>query len=194
VVNSDLDVKSVDELIALSKARPGKLNYLTASLPMVVYMDKLHAEKGADWVRVPFKGGGEATNAILSGTTPIGLIGLGNVISHIKAGKMTALALVNNIRTPQLPDTPTLADTGYKGPPSQTWYGLFAPAGTPRAIIDKLNKEIAAVINEPGFKEKNLISRGLVEAIGTPEDFAATIKADREVAPGVVKQSGMEMQ
>jgi tripartite-type tricarboxylate transporter receptor subunit TctC len=194
VVNSDLKVKSVDELIALSKAKPGTLNYLTASLPMVVYMDRLHNEKGADWVRVPFKGGGEATNAILSGTTPIGLIGLGNVISHIKAGKMTALALVNNIRTPQLPNTPTLADTGYKGPPSQTWYGLFAPAGTPRAIIDKLNKEIAAVISDPAFKERNLISRGLVEAIGTPEDFAATIKADRQVAPEVVRLSGMQMQ
>jgi tripartite-type tricarboxylate transporter receptor subunit TctC len=194
VVNSDLNVKSVDELIALSKAKPGTLNYLTASLPMVVYMERLHKEKGADWVRVPFKGGGEATNGILSGHTPIGLIGLGNVISHIQAGKMTPLALVNNIRTPQLPDTPTLADTGYKGPPSQTWYGLFAPAGTPRAIIDKLNKEITAVMNEPGFEDKFLISRGLVEAIGTPEEFAATIQSDREAAKEVVKESRMEMQ
>jgi tripartite-type tricarboxylate transporter receptor subunit TctC len=194
VVNSDLNVKSVDDLIALSKAKPGTLNYLTASLPMVVYMERLHKERGADWVRVPFKGGGEATNAILAGTTPIGLIGLGNVISHIKAGKMTALALVNNIRTPQLPDTPTLADTGYKGPPSQTWYGLFAPAGMPRPIIDKLNKEITAVMKEPGFQEKYLISRGLVQAIGTPEEFSATIKTDREAAREVVKESGMEPQ
>jgi tripartite-type tricarboxylate transporter receptor subunit TctC len=194
VVNSDLNVKSVDELIALSKAKPGTLNYLTASLPMVVYMERLHKEKGADWVRVPFKGGGEATNAILGGTTPIGLIGLGNVISHITAGKMSALALVNNIRTPQLPHTPTLADTGYKGPPSQTWYGLFAPAGTPKAIIDKLNREIVAVMDEPGFKEKFLISRGLVEATGTPAEFAETIKSDREAAREVVKESGMEPQ
>ena len=194
VVNSDLNVKSVDELIALSKAKPGTLNYLTASLPMVVYMERLHKEQAADWVRVPFKGGGEATNAILSGTTPIGLIGLGNVISHIKAGKMSALALVNNIRTPQLPDTPTLAETGYKGPPSQTWYGLFAPAGTPKAIVDRLNKEIATVMDEPGFKEKYLISRGLVEAAGTSAEFAATIKADREAAREVVKESGMEPQ
>jgi tripartite-type tricarboxylate transporter receptor subunit TctC len=194
VVNSDLNVKSVDDLIALSKAKPGTLNYLTASLPMVVYMERLHKEKGADWVRVPFKGGGEATNAILSGHTPIGLIGLGNVISHIQAGKISALALVNNIRTPQLPNTPTLADTGYKGPPSQTWYGLFAPAGTPRAIIDKLNKEITAVMSEPGFQDKYLISRGLVQAFGTPEAFAVTVKADREAAREVVKESGMEPQ
>jgi tripartite-type tricarboxylate transporter receptor subunit TctC len=194
VVNSDLHVKSVDELIALSKAKPGTLNYLTASLPLVVYMDRLHNQQGADWVRVPFKGGGEATNAILSGTTPIGLIGLGNVISHVRAGKMTVLALTNNIRTPQLPDVPTFADLGYTGAPSQTWYGLFAPAGTPRAVIDKLNKEIAAVVSDPEFKDRFIIQRGLVPAIGTPEEFAAEIKRDRESAREVVKESGMEMQ
>ena len=107
VVNSDLKVKSVDELIALSKQKPGTLNYLTASLPLVVYMDSLKTEKGADWVRVPFRGGGEATTAILSGTTPIGLIGLGNVTSQINAGNMTVLALTNNIRTPLLPNLAT---------------------------------------------------------------------------------------
>jgi tripartite-type tricarboxylate transporter receptor subunit TctC len=194
VVNSDLHLKSVDELIALSKAKPGTLNYVTASLPLAVYMDRLHNQQGADWVRVPFKGGGEATNGILSGHTPIGLIGLGNVISHIRAGKMTALALTNNIRTPQLPDVPTFADLGYTGAPSQTWYGLFAPAGTPRAVIDKLNKEIAAVVSDPEFKDRFIIQRGLVPATGTPEEFAADIKRDRESAREVVKESGMEMQ
>jgi len=194
VVNSDLKVKSVDELVALSKAKPKTLNYLTASLPLVVYMEHLHEAQGADWVRVPFRGGGEATNAILAGTTPIGLIGLGNVISHIRAGKMTALALTNNIRTPQLPDVPTFADLGYKGAPSQTWYGLFAPAGTPKAIIDKLNAEVTAVVNEPGFKDKFIIQRGLVPALNTPAEFAAEIVRDRAAAREVVKQSGMEPQ
>ena len=129
VVNSNLNVKTVDQLVTLSKDKPGTLNYLTASIPCVVYMDNLKKKKGADWVRVPFRGGGEAVTAILSGTTPIGLFGLGNIIAQIKANKMTALALVNNIRTPLLPDVPTLADLGYKGAPSETWYGLFAPAG-----------------------------------------------------------------
>jgi tripartite-type tricarboxylate transporter receptor subunit TctC len=194
VVNSNLKVKSVDELVALSKAKPKTLNYLTASLPLVVYMEHLHEAQGADWVRVPFRGGGEATNAILSGTTPIGLIGLGNVIAHIRAGKMTALALTNNIRTPQLPDVPTFADLGYKGAPSQTWYGLFAPAGTPKAVVDKLNAEVTAVVNEPGFKDKFIIQRGLVPAVGTPEAFAAEIVRDRAAAREVVRQSGMEPQ
>ena len=194
VVNSDLKVKSVDELIALSKAKPGTLNYLTAALPLAVYMDYLTREKGADWVRVPFKGGGEATNAILSGSTPIGLIGLGNVLAQISAGKMTPLALGNNIRSTQLPDVPTLADLGYKGAPSRTWYGLFAPAGTPPAIIDKLNAEVTRVVSDKAFQEKFIISRSMVPALNTPAQFATDIKADREVAKQVVKESGVEAQ
>ena len=194
VINSDLKVKSVDELIALSKAKPGTLNYLTAALPLAVYMDYLTREKGADWVRVPFKGGGEATNAILGGSTPIGLIGLGNVLAQINAGKMTPLAHGNNIRSTQLPDVPTLADLGYKGAPSQTWYGLFAPVGTPAAIIDKLNAEVTRVVSDKTFQEKFIISRSMVPALNTPAQFAAEIKADREVARQVVKESGVEPQ
>ncbi len=194
VVNSELGAKTVDELVAVSKAKPGTLNYLTASIPCVVYMDSLKRDKGADWIRVPFRGGGEAVTAILGGTTPIGLIGLGNVTAQIKADKMNALALVNNIRTPLLPDVPTLADLGYKGAPSETWYGLFAPAGTPKPIIDKLNSEIVKVVSDPGFREKYIISRGLVPAIDTPEEFARDIKSGRAGAEQVVKESGLPPQ
>jgi tripartite-type tricarboxylate transporter receptor subunit TctC len=194
VVNAELGAKTVDELVAVSKAKPGTLNYLTASIPCVVYMDSLKRDKGADWIRVPFRGGGEAVTAILGGTTPIGLIGLGNVTAQIKADKMNALALVNNIRTPLLPDVPTLADLGYKGAPSETWYGLFAPAGTPKPIIDKLNSEIVKVVSDPGFREKYIISRGLVPAIDTPEEFARDIKTGRAGAEQVVKESGLPPQ
>ena len=194
VINSDLKAKSVDQLIAVSREKPGTLSYLTASIPCVVYMDSLKNEKGADWVRVPFKGGGEATNAILGGSTPIGLLGLGNVISNIQAGKMTALALVNNIRTPLLPETPTLADLGYKGAPSQTWYGLFAPAGTPRPIIDKIAREVRRVFSDKEWVRTYVINRGQVPAINTPEEFAAEIKADRSAAQQVVKAAGMTPQ
>ena len=154
VINSDLKAKTVDQLVATSREKPGTLSYLTASIPCVVYMDSLKKEKGADWVRVPFKGGGEATNAILGGSTPIGLLGLGNVISNIRAGKMTALALVNNIRTPLLPETPTLADLGYKGAPSQTWYGLFAPAGTPKSGHRQDQRRGEARVREQGLRRE----------------------------------------
>jgi tripartite-type tricarboxylate transporter receptor subunit TctC len=194
VINSDLGAKSVDELVAVSKTKPGTLSYLTASIPCVVYMDNLKQEKGADWVRVPFKGGGEATNAILGGSTPIGLIGLGNVISQISAQKMTALALVNNIRTPLLPNVPTLADLGYKGAPSQTWYGLFAPPGTSRLIVDKIATEVARIVRDPDFRDKYIISRGQVPAINTPDEFADEIRVDRAAAKEIVKLSGLEPQ
>ena len=194
VVNSNLGVKTVEQLIAVSKAKPGTLNYLTASIPCVVYMDSLKRDRGADWVRVPFRGGGEAVTAILSGTTPIGLFGLGNIISQIKANKMTALALVNNIRTPLLPDVPTLADLGYKGAPSETWYGLFAPPGTPKAIVDKLNAEVWRVFQDKDFVEKYVISRGQVPAAGTPAEFAKTVTEGRAAAKEVVQESGLPPQ
>ena len=115
VVNSKLNVKTVDELIALSKAQAGTLNYVTAAVPLALYMETLKKEQGADWVRVPFKGGGEAVNAVLSGSTPIALIGEGNVIGQIRAGTMTPLVMLNNIRSPNFPNVPTLEQTGYTG-------------------------------------------------------------------------------
>jgi tripartite-type tricarboxylate transporter receptor subunit TctC len=163
-------------------------------VPCVVYMDRLHNEKGADWVRVPFRGGGEAVTAILGGTTPIGLIGLGNVIAQIEAGKMTPLVLVNNVRTPLLPNVPTFEDLGYKGAPSRTWYGLFAPAGTPKPIVDKIHDAVVKVFADKAFVDKYVISRGQVAAINTPEEFAAEIKAERAAARDVVKEAGLQPQ
>jgi tripartite-type tricarboxylate transporter receptor subunit TctC len=194
VVNSDLNVKNVPELVALSKAKPGTLNYLSPGVPMVLYMETLRKEQGADWVRVPFKGGGEAVSAIISGTTPIALFGEGNVIGHIRAGKMTPLVMMNNIRSPNFPDVPLLAETGYKGAPSRSWYGLFAPHGTPRPIIDRIAKETAAVMGNPAFVEKNLTARSLVPALSSPEEFARLIAEDRKVAEGVVKDAGLTPQ
>ena len=191
VVNADLKVKTVDELVALSKKQPGTLSYQTPGAPMVLYMETLKKERGADWVRVPFKGGGEAVNAILSGTTPIGLIGEGNVIGQIRAGTMTPLVMLNNIHSPNFPKVPTLKETGYDGPPSRGWYGLFAPAGTPRPIVDRLAKEVAAIIAEPDFAQKQLKDRSLVGATSTPDAFAAEIDQDRKVAEQVVKAAGM---
>jgi len=181
----------VDELIALSKAKSGTLSYLTPGAPMVLYMETLKKERGADWVRVPFKGGGEAVNAILSGFTPIGLFGEGNVIGQIRAGTMTPLVMLNNIHSPNFPQVPTLKETGYNGPPSRGWYGLFAPAGTPRPIVDRLAKEVAAIVAEPDFAQRQLKDRSLVGATNTPEAFAAEIVEDRKVAEGVVKAAGM---
>jgi tripartite-type tricarboxylate transporter receptor subunit TctC len=194
VVNSDLKVKNVAELVALSKAKPGTLSYIAPGAPLVLYMETLKKEQGADWVRVPFKGGGDAVNAILAGTTPIALFGEGNVIGHIQAGRMTPLVMMNNIRSPNFPDVPLLVDTGYNGPPSRTWYGLFAPAGFPRPYIERLNKEVAGIVGNPEFANKHLKARSLVPLINTPDDFARQIVEDRKVAQRVVKDAGLEPQ
>src|ERR1700686_3083723 len=110
------------------------------------------------------------------------------------AGKMAALVLTNNIRSPQLPNVPIFTDIGYKGAASQTWYGLFAPPGTPKPIVDKIAVEVTRVVSNAEFREKFILSRSLVPAINTPEEFAKEIKADREAAKQVVKESGLEPQ
>ena len=194
VVNSQLHVKTVDELIELSKRKPGTLSYLSPGIPMVLYMETLKKEKGADWVRVPFRGGGEAVNAILGGTTPIGLFGEGNVIGNVRAGQMTPLVMMNNIRSPNFPQVPLLTEVGYNGPPSRSWYGIFAPAGTPKVIVDKVSKDIGEIIGRPDFRERHLTARSLVAAANTPEEFAAEIKSDRAVAAKVVRDAGFEPQ
>ena len=194
VVNSQLGVKNVDELCALSKAKAGTLSYLAPGAPLVLYMETLKKEKGCDWVRVPFSGGGEAVNAIMSGSTPIALFGEGNVIGNIQAGQMTPLVMMNNIRSPNFPKVPLLTEVGYNGPPSRSWYGIFAPAGTPRPIVDRVSKDIGEIINKPELRDRHLTARSLVPAANTPEQFAADMKRERVVAEKVVKDAGFEPQ
>jgi tripartite-type tricarboxylate transporter receptor subunit TctC len=194
VVNSDLKVKTVDELIALSKQRADTMSYLAPGPPLFLYMETLKKEKGADWVRVPFRGGGEAVNAILGGTTPIALFGEGNVIGHIRGGKMTPLVMMNNIRSPNFPEVPLLEETGYSGPPSRSWYGLFTPVGVPKPILDRVHKDVTEIVSKPEFRDRHLTARSLVSALNTPEQFAADIVRERPIAEKVVRDAGLEPQ
>ena len=132
VVNSSLKVKTIDELVALSKAKPGTLSYGTFAFPLAYFMEKLKRETGADIVRVPFRGGGEVVNAVLAGSTPVAVLALSNMIPQLQSGRITALAVMSNTRSPLFPEIPTLAEVrgGEHYPP--TWFGLFTPAGTPQ--------------------------------------------------------------
>jgi tripartite-type tricarboxylate transporter receptor subunit TctC len=194
VVNSNLGVKTVDELCALSKQKAGTFSYLAPGPPLVLYMETLKKEKGCDWVRVPFRGGGEAVTAILSGHTPIALFGEGNVIGNVRGGQMTPLVMMNNIRSPNFPQVPLLSEVGYQGPPSRSWYGIFTPAGAPRPIVDKLSKTIGAIINDPAFRDKHLTARSLVPGANTPEEFTEMMKRERATAEKVVRDAGFEPQ
>jgi tripartite-type tricarboxylate transporter receptor subunit TctC len=194
VVNAALKVKTVDELVALSKAKAGTLSYTAPSLPLALYLEKLKRERGADWVAIPFRGGGDTTNAVLSGSTPIAFLGMQNFISHLQSGTMNGLAVDGMQRSPLFPDIPTLAELGYRGNLTRVYFGLVVPAGTPRPIIDKIRADVARIGNEDAFRKKQFIDRALEPILNTPEEFARFLVEDRGTSERVVKEAGLQPQ
>ena len=194
VVATALNVKSLDEIAALSKTKPGTLSYVVPSVPLALFMDKWKQQSGADLVRVPFRGGGEAVNGVLSGTTPVAFFGLANWVQHIRSGTVKALAVDGEQRSPLIPEVPTLRELGYTGSLTRVYFGLVAPAGTPKPIIHKLRDEIARVGSDPTFRQKRLIDAGLEPVFDTPEDFARFLKENRANAERVVREAGLEPQ
>src|SRR4030095_3058647 len=156
-VSAKLNVKSLAELAAYSKAHAGTLSYSAPSSSLIVFMEKWKQETGADLVRVPFKGGGDTINGILSGVTPVGFLGLGNMISHVRASTITAILADSEQRSPLVPDVTTLGEIGFARDHTRAFFGLLAPAGLPRPIVDKLRGEIVAVPNEPGVRHRHNI-------------------------------------
>lgn len=193
-VNSDLKAKSVSDLVAVAKARPLTLSYSSPAAPLVLFMENLNKENGIDLVRVPFKGGGDAINGVLSGVTPITFLGVGNMLSHLRAGTMTALVFDSEKRASLFPGVPTLSEIGYRGPLTRSYFALYAPSGMPKEMIEKIASDVHAVANEPSFREKNFIQRGIEPVLNTPDEFAVYLKDDRARAKRVVDQAGMKMQ
>ena len=153
-VNASLGVKSFAELAALAKAKPKTFNYMAPSLSKVAFMEEFNKKNGTDIVRVPFKGGGDAVNSMLNGTMQIAIFGIGNLLQFIRADKIVGLAVDGDTRSPLAPEIPTFKEIGYKEHISATFFGIYAPAGTPKPIIDKLNKAIVAVGIEAGLPEE----------------------------------------
>jgi tripartite-type tricarboxylate transporter receptor subunit TctC len=194
VANAALNVHSLAELAALSKAKPGKLSYTAASIPLIAFMDKWTKATGADIVKVPFRGGAEAVNNVLGGSTPIAFFGLGNWLSLIRNGTVTALVVDSKKRSPLLPNVPTLTELGYGDNLTRLYFGIVAPAGTPVPIIGKLRDEFASVGGDPEFRQKRMVDVGLEPVFDTPEQFAAFLKDDRAASARLVHESGMEPQ
>jgi len=188
-VNPSLKVKTVPELIALAKTR--ELSYSTFSFPLAYFMEKLKKENHVDIVRVPYRSGNEAVTAVLSGTTPITLLGLANMVPQVQAGLITGIALNAKARSPLVPGIPTMTEAIGEDYP-QSWFGLFAPAGTPKAIIDKVNAEVTAITADPAFLQKMYVERAIERAVDTPEAFARFIREDRAIAARIVKESGAQ--
>ena len=193
VVNSSLNVKTIPDLVALAKAKPHTLSYGTFSFMLAYFMDKLNKDNGIDIVRVPFRSGNEMVNAMVSGSTPIVFLGLSNMIGPIKSGQVTGIALNSYNRSPLFPDIPTLAEaTGEDYPPP--WFGLFAPAGTPTPILDKVHAELMRIMGEPGFRQANFIERAVDPVPQTRAEFARFIIDNRAFAARVAKETGMQPQ
>ena len=194
VVNAKLSVKSVDDLVALAKAKPGTLSYVAPSLPHQLFVETLNRERGIDLVRVPFRGGGEATAGILSGATPIAFFGLANFLSYLQEGAMWGLAVDGAGRSPLFPAIPTLAELGYRGALTRVYFGLVGPAAMPRALVERLHSTIGVIIADPTFREQQLIARALEPIADSPQEFAQFLKADRELSRRVVELSGASPQ
>lgn len=190
-VNASLGVKNFAELAALAHAKPNTLNYMAPSISKVAFMEGFNKQNGTDIVRVPFKGGGDAVNSMLTGTTQIAIFGLGNLISFINADKIAGLAVDGDARSPLAPNIPTFKEIGYKEHIAATFFGIYAPAGTPKPIIDKLNKSIAAVGTKPEFVQKYLTARGLAPVFNSADEFAKELVADRAEGLEEVKASGL---
>jgi tripartite-type tricarboxylate transporter receptor subunit TctC len=188
-VSAALNITSFADLAVQAKAKP--FNYMAPSLSKVAFMEEFNKKNGTDIVRIPFKGGGDALTAMLTGTAQIAIFGIGNLVSFIRDGKITGLAIDGDTRSPLAPDIPTFKEVGYKEHIAATFFGIFAPAGTPKPIVDKLNKAIIAVVSKPDFQQKFLINRGLTPVLESADDFAKELVADRAEGLAVVKASGL---
>jgi tripartite-type tricarboxylate transporter receptor subunit TctC len=193
-VSSKLGVKSLNELAAYSKAKAGTLSYSAPSSSLIVFMEKWKQDTGADLVRVPFKGGGDTINGILSGVTPVGFLGLGNMISHVRAGTITAILADGDARSPLVPDVATLGEIGLARDHTRAFFGLLAPAGIPRPLVDKLRNEIVAIASEASFRNRHMVERALEPVLNTPEQFRQFLIDDRVRSEKIVQASGLAPQ
>jgi tripartite-type tricarboxylate transporter receptor subunit TctC len=194
VVSKALDVKSLPDLLTLSKQKPGTLSYATGAVPFGVFFDRIKQEAGADIVRVPFRGGGEAVNALLGGTTPVGFYGISNVRSHLEAGTVIGLMLDGAARSPLFPNIPTIPQATGKSYDSRSYFGLVAPPGTPKPVAARIQAEVARISAQPEFRRRHFVERGLDPVASTPEAFGAFLKEDRVRAQQIVKDAGLEPQ
>ena len=190
VVASSVPVHTIGELFAYAKANPGKLSFgASQGTPLQLLGEYVRAKSGIDTVYVPYKGGAQALPDLLAGRIQIGADGLSLLLPHIRDGKVRALVVTSATRLPELPDVPTLAEVGIDGYPPQTWMGLVAPAGTPRAIVGKLNAVVNDALRSPVLRA-NLAKLAFTEAPGSPDDFARLIATDAEKWAVVVTLSG----
>ena len=178
-VHPTLPVKNVKELIALAKARPGQLQYSSAGIGTFQHLssEMFKSMAGVNILHVPYKGGGPATIDLIAGQVQMSIASLIVILPHLRNNKIRIIATGGPTRSPTLPDTPTVAESGVPGYEANNWWGIMAPAGTPDAIVRKLNNESNAVMGMPDTK-KRLAGEGSESLNITPEQFSKHIQAE----------------
>ena len=191
VVHPSVPVRSVKDLIALAKAKPGALNYAAGTIGASPHLatELFKAMTHTDMVRIPYKGTGPSVVALVAGEAHLMFSGLGSVAMHMKTGRLRAVAVATSKRSALVPDLPTVASTvpGYE---ALSIIGMFAPAKTPPAIINLLQQEIARGINKPEVKEL-FMNAGVEVVASTPDEFTATIKSEMTRLGKVIKDAGI---
>jgi tripartite-type tricarboxylate transporter receptor subunit TctC len=191
VVHPSVPVNSVKELIAHAKANPGKLNFASSGNGTSIHLsgELFKTMTGLQMTHVPYKGSAPAVTDLLGGQVQLMFDNMPSALPHAKGGKLKPLAVTSAKRFPGTPEIPTIAEAGVPGYEATSWFGVLAPAGTPKEIVNKLSTEIAKALKTPEMK-KRLEEQG-AEAVGsTPEEFAAHIKSETAKWAKVVKESG----
>jgi tripartite-type tricarboxylate transporter receptor subunit TctC len=184
-------VKTFGELAALAKAKPKTLNYMSAALTKTAFVEEFKRQHDIDIQRVPFKGGGDAVNSMMTNTTQIAIFGIGNLIQLINAGKIVGLAVDGDKRSPLAPNIPTFRETGYTRHLGPTFFGIYAPVGTPQPMIDKFQQGVAKVASAAEFQKRHMEGRALTAVLNTPEEFAKQMAQERIDALDSIKASGL---
>ena len=193
VVNPAVQAKSVNELIALAKARPGQLNYANSGSGTTAHLagELLKRSANVDIVSIAYKGGGPAVVDLIAGSVHIYFSTIPAALQQVKAGRLRALAVTSTTRVDEIKDIPTVAESGLPGFQVIGWFGLFAPAGTPRGVIGKLNAEVVRVLKTAETREK-LSGHGLIPGGGSPEDLGRYLSEEIARWAKLVKEAGIK--
>jgi tripartite-type tricarboxylate transporter receptor subunit TctC len=195
VVHPSVPAKSVKELIALAKSKPGQLRFASSGNGTSQHLcgELFKSMAGVDLVHIPYKGSAPALTDLLSGQVSLMFENMPTILPHVQAGKVRGLALTDSKRWPSLPDVPTIAESGLPGFEIAGFYGIVAPAGTPKVIIAKLDKELSRIITLPDIRER-MMKSGFEPSPSTPEAFTELIKQYDIKNSKIIKEAGIKVE
>ncbi len=195
VVHPSVPARTFKELVAYAKANPGKLNFASPGQGSGAHLagELLKVDAGIDIVHVPYKGLAPAVNDLLGGNTQMMFAGISTVIQHVRMGKLVAIAIASPRRSPQLPDVPTVVESGLPGFDVTSWYGIVTRAGTPQAIIRKIQSDMAEALGQEDVRA-SLAGAGLEPVGSTPEAFDAMIKSETRKWGDIVRKANIKLE